>query len=288
MQTKVWPQPPSDIGSLEPGWTRLGDLFADEQAIEGLLQYQGSFSDDLDRKGQAAYHITEYSNLFAIVAAVPFVGFGIVPDFSPANCAISFDIRPLKLDDRVVPARHPRFRFLDPQCIAMDAQREKGTPFSQALCEALRQGVEDHFTLLINQLFVRTKLSKSALWRLVGDSLAGRFLDAGRHFDRLAEAKVAAMAILKQPGSPLNNRQLHYFDISVRDEADPDQVLLSHTFRARGGCCRFYTVEGGHLCSTCVLQKPAERDQMLEAGLRQHFGLVAKPRPTVVNADKAG
>ncbi|WP_442580069.1 (2Fe-2S)-binding protein [Mesorhizobium sp. ASY16-5R] len=78
------------------------------------------------------------------------------------------------------------------------------------------------------------------------------------------------MTILKQPGSPLFNRQLHYFDLTLRDEGQRE--LLSWTFRARGGCCRFYTVEGGKLCSTCVLKNAAERDNELLDAMRRRFG----------------
>ena len=66
---------------------------------------------------------------------------------------------------------------------------------------------------------------------------------------------------------------MHYFDIEVRDESQPDRVLMCITYRAPGGCCRFYTVEGGHLCSTCVLHDPEGRYAKLEAKLRNRLGL---------------
>ena len=90
-----------------------------------------------------------------------------------------------------------------------------------ALCERLRMMAEAHFTPLVEVLHAKTSLSRNALWRLVGDALAV-FLDAGQRFDRLDDAKATAMAILKQPGSPLANRQMHYFDVNVRDETEPD------------------------------------------------------------------
>jgi hypothetical protein len=81
--------------------------------------------------------------------------------------------------------------------------------------------------------------------------------------------------VLTPPGSPLANRQLHSIEVTLRDDACPERVLASYTFRARGGCCRFYRAEGGSLCSTCVLQPPAERERILQAAMRRKLGLPA-------------
>ncbi|TKT78152.1 (2Fe-2S)-binding protein [Aquamicrobium sp. LC103] len=291
LQEKVSSQTMADIGALAPGWTRADLLFGDDAALEDMLDYQAGFADEMDLKTRAAYHITEYSNRFALVAVAPFVGFGLVPDFRPASVALSHDTRPLQLKTRLVDERLTRLRFLSERAATSDALVAQGAAAAEAralLRDLLRQGVEAHFEPLISGLHRKTSLSESAMWRLVGDSLGARFLDAGQYFDRLEEAKSDALAILKHRGSPLNNRQLHYFEVTVRDDADPDRVLARRTFRARGGCCRFYTVEGGHLCSTCVLQKPADRDRIVEAGMRRHLGLAPRPEDAVVNGDAPG
>ena len=81
-------------------------------------------------------------------------------------------------------------------------------------------------------------------------------------------------------GSPLANRQMHYFDIVIRDPADSDRILASRSFRSRGGCCRYYTSREGKLCTTCVLLDPADRDRNLEAKLRFRLGLAPASTPT--------
>jgi hypothetical protein len=286
-QARFWPQPLVDTGPIGTGWSTAADLFADSAAVDDLLAYQKSFTPDLDRKGQAAYAIGEYSHMFAISAAAPFVGFGLVPDLSPHNYALRFDTRPMQHNGRIVQERLPRVRFVN-VTVSADSQAFAGhTDVREivdraTLCERLRRQVEAHFEPLVAALHEKSGLSRSALWRLVGDSLSQRFLDAGERYGRPDSAKAAALAVLKQEGSPLSNRQMHYFDIDIRDDKHPERVLLSRTYRARGGCCRFYTVEGGHLCSSCVLQDAEQRVINIERKLRQRLGLAAPDADTGV------
>ena len=136
--------------------------------------------------------------------------------------------------------------------------------------ESFRFEIESHFQPVIEAIHRRAQLSKAALWRLVADAIAGRFLDSGRRFGNVETAKAAAMTILKVPGSPLANRQLCYFDLTVLNK---NQQEFSYTFRQRGGCCRYYQIEPGHMCPTCVLKTPEERDEELRLAMRQHLGV---------------
>ncbi len=80
----------------------------------------------------------------------------------------------------------------------------------------------------------------------------------------------AAQAILQAPGSPLHNKQTGFVEIVVRDVAKPEQVVACEWFRARGGCCRYYTTEAaeGEYCTTCVLRPAESRDERLHTYLK--------------------
>lgn len=263
----MWPEVATDFGALEPGWITAKALFADKAAIAEYLDYEGSFHAGTDRKTCAAAMMADYSYMLSMATVPLFAGFAIVPDLSPAHVALKFYTTPLEHDGLSFEVRRAHVRFLSPAFF-----RGANGPAEEVLCDLYRRAIETHFDPLVKRLHGATGLSRSALWRLVADSIAGRFLDAGRRFDRLEPAKASAMTILKSPGSPLDNRQLHYFDLTVTDGGRRE---ISRTFRARGGCCRYYTVEGGALCSTCVLNNPGKRDEQLRRGMRRRLGMTA-------------
>ena len=279
-QLKLWPEPRTDVGALEPGWMTAAALVEDDAALDDHLEYQGSFDEGVDQKSRAAFLLSDYCAMFSVTAVPLLVGAGLVPDFSASNYALRFYMRSLEHDGHSAEVRRAHVRFLS-FAFSTDKASEAAHPDAigifdrTGLFACFRRGVEDHFSPLVEALNRKTALPRSAMWRLIGDALAVAFLDAGRHYDCLEEAKAISSAVLKQPGSPLKNRQMHYFDITIRDEACPDRILASHTFRARGGCCRYYLIEGKTLCSTCVLQDPAARDQLLQNALRRRLGLQA-------------
>jgi len=273
-QSEMWPEVRTELGELQPRWITAEALFANAAAIDEYLDYEGSFRTGTDRKTCAAAMMVDYCYIFSIATVPLFVGFGMVPDLSPSLFALQFYTGSMKHDGQTFEVRRAHVRYLP---AAFSFGREGYVHGLGAdmlpdggLCDLYRRAVEMHFEPLVKQLRAATGLSRNALWRLVADGIAGCFLDAGTRFDRLAQAKVSAMTVLKQPGSPLNNRQLHYFDLTI---ADDGQNKISHTFRSRGGCCRYYTVEDGELCSTCVLKPPTARDEELRAAMRRHFGL---------------
>ena len=117
---------------------------------------------------------------------------------------------------------------------------------------------------LIEALFAMTQLGRSAMWRLVADGVAASWLSVGKRVGREAEAMRDANAIIHAPGSPLANKQISFVEIVVRDETQ--QPMACEWFRARGGCCRYYTTEksAGEYCTTCVLRPAESRDQRLQ------------------------
>lgn len=272
-QSAMWPEVQGGLGDLEPGWITAEAFFADDEAIDEYLDYTGSFHKGTDRKTRAAAMMADYCYIVSMATVPLFTGFAIVPDLSPSLFALRFHVAPQEHDGRVFQVRRAHVRFLSSAYSAGDGRvaLPSGAPAlsDRALCDIYRHAVEAHCHPLVEQLHARTGLSKNALWRLAADAVAGRFLDAGRRFGCLERAKASAITILKQPGSPLCNRQLHFFDLTLHDTDGRKQ--LTWTFRARGGCCRYYTVEGGELCETCVLKKPGERDADLLELMRRRF-----------------
>lgn len=281
-----FPTPDVSLWSDDRGWRRASDCLTDAAFVGDLLDHQRSFTPDLDGKGQGAYAIGEYSHMLASATVPLLVGFRIVPDFRPDACAIGYDLHPVEHAGRTLDARKWRIA-IPPSTFHVEAANENeeicraGESAIRVdlatLCDRFREALEAHCAPLVEMIHRRTRLGRNALWRLVGDSFSQVFLDAGRAYDCAERARSAALLVLKAPGSPLTNRQMHFFDIAVHDDHEPSREIMSMTFRARGGCCRYYTVEGGHLCTTCVLQDPAKRDLTIETHLRNRLGL-APPR----------
>ena len=239
----------------------------------------------LSAVAQAAYLVIEQSMTMSLAVVVPLLASGVVPDIAPDRIALRFETRRVLHHGRTIDELKSALRLLSPSyatCDARWAARPEAVrlPDHAALIDHARIRFETCFRPLIRRLHARTGLPSGAMWRLVGDSVSAVFLDAGRRLGCEDEAKRDALAILKRPGSPLANRQMHYFDIVIRDPADSDRILASRSFRSRGGCCRYYTSREGKLCTTCVLLAPAARDRNLEAKLRFRLGLAPASTPT--------
>jgi len=274
-QAALWPELKVELGGIAPGWITAAAFFASDLMIEEFLDYEGSFNEGTDRKACGSLMMTDYAYVFALATVPVFLGFGILPNLSPSHFALQFHTTQDVHDGHAHEVRRAHVRYLSG---AFSTSREnyalhldaRGPMARDQIADAFCNSVQAHFEPLIEQLHARTQLSRNAFWRLVADALAGWFIEAGRRLGCLDAAKALAMAVLKRPGSPLNNRQLHYFDLSVCDRAGKP---FSYTFRGRGGCCRFYTVAGGEYCSTCVLKDQQQRDDDLRQAMRRHLGL---------------
>lgn len=274
--SRLWPRLPVETGPRDAGWLTAAELFSDDEALDSFLEYEGSFTAGLDGKARAAALMAEYSYVFALSTVPPFVGHGIVPDFSTTNYAIHHELlsrRCVQAPGNISPLR---IRFLSSAHLVDEKMAQQ--PLGEAVCvgrtdlrRCFREDVESHFRPLVERLHAKTGLASNALWRLVGDAIGALFLDAGQKFGRKAEAIAEAMEILKAPGSPLKNRQMHFFEVELYEEANPERLLLSRTFRARGGCCRYYTAPEGKLCSTCVMLAPEERVARIRDGMRRRL-----------------
>jgi len=122
------------------------------------------------------------------------------------------------------------------------------------------QAIADLHGPLVTALATATRLGARALWRIVTDSVSQACLEAGQRRGDAAAGMALARDILNDKASPLFNRQWSYFEVEAHR---PDGRSVREWFRARGGCCRYYTTAGGATCSTCVLRDPASREAIL-------------------------
>ena len=70
-------------------------------------------------------------------------------------------------------------------------------------------------------------------------------------------------SLVGQRGSRLFSRQTGYVRVTAPENPAPGEPYLSEWFRMRGGCCRYYTLDGNDYCSTCVLRDAASRMSLL-------------------------
>ncbi|MER0239553.1 (2Fe-2S)-binding protein [Fulvimarina sp. MAC8] len=269
---------PIDVGEQEPGWRSADDLAADTALLDELLTAQAAFTPDLDRKGQAAYLIGALSGLLARGLVIPFLLAGLLPRTGRSLSAFRFSYESATRRGRTADMLKSEWRILS-SSFATDRPEFHDHPKCQTLTdrdglrESMRLSIESEIEPLISVIHARTHLPSAAMWRLVGDSVAGVFLEAGRQLKCESIAREDALAVLKQHGSPLRNSQMHYFEVVIPDPADPDHTLASRAYRSRGGCCRYYTSKEGSKCSTCVLVAPDEQRRNLELALRRQIGI---------------
>jgi len=228
--------------------------------LEAWMVAVGHSHADMDPKTRAAYLIGDIAWAFSLnLGAMHLAGAGL-PDVSADRIGAAPQWYHWEEDGESGTALRFTLRLL---AAADTEHRPLGVDGIRALVVAFHAP-------LIEQLFATTKLGRSALWRLVADAIAAGWLTVGKRIGQELWAMQAADAIIKQPGSPLYNKQTSFIEVVVRDEAQPEQVVACEWFRARGGCCRYYTTEAaaGDYCTTCVLRSTESRDDLLHAYLK--------------------
>lgn len=283
VQKPLWSEFLVECGGMEEGWTTARAFFGDAAAIDAFLDYERSHHSHMDDRTCAALMMIDYCYVF-MLATIPLVAAsGIVPDLAPEHIALRmFDDRH-EHEGEVHDVRRADIRYLSRRFStdrpSLGRHRDATLLSGRGeLCDTYRVAIENHFSVLIAALVKRSGLGRPALWRLVADAVAGRWLEVGRQLGCLDQARQDAMRVVKHTGSPLYNKQLHFFDLTLRD--DNREPIGSWTFRARGGCCRYYTVAEGNLCSTCVLKKPEIRDAELLETMRRHIALLTAGQRT--------
>jgi hypothetical protein len=262
----------ADIGAVEADW-RPATEFSTPPAsrLEEALARQAKDHPHMEARTRGSYWIGEYSWYVPLAAVTAYLAAKRVPDMAADNLALRFRTftwyegaesgEAQRLDVRFLSGR---FACLpdDPAASHPDA---RVLPNADALRAHLRTTLEAHLTPLIEEVHARTKLSRHAGWLLVADSCAALFLHSGQALGAEAYARAEGMAFVQAPGSPMNNDKTAYISLQYLDHCD--------TFRARGGCCRYYTVSetGQDYCTTCVLRQPEDRDQRLLAYMAKKY-----------------
>jgi len=265
-----------DIGVAEVGWFAAAQ-FCDPQSnlLDDALMRQAKDYPHMDARTRGAYFIGEYSWYVPEATIGAYLLAKRVPDLSAENIALRSRTYIWHEGEHSGEAERLDVRFLSGRfaCLPDDPAADHPDAFilpdSHTLREWLREKLEAHLAPLIERVYARTKLSRHAQWMLVADACAAQFLHIGRKLGDEAHAKAEGMAFIKATDSPMNNNKTAYISLQYLDHCD--------TFRARGGCCRYYTVSetGKDYCTTCVLRKPEERDARLLAYMQKKYAEAA-------------
>ncbi|MDH4412664.1 MAG: ferric iron reductase [Rhizobium sp.] len=219
-QLPFWNEFRVEHGTIEAGWTTAGAFFDDTAAIDAFLEYERSHHRQMDHKTCAALMIIDYCYVLMLATIPLLAGSGVVPDLDPEHIALRMFTDRHEHEGESHEVRRADVRYLSSRFLTDQPAygcHPDATLVSDRseLCDRYRMAVEAHLSPLIEVLFERSGLARTALWRLVADAIAGRWLEVGRQLGCLERAREDAMRVVKQAGSPLNNRQLHFFDLTL-------------------------------------------------------------------------
>ncbi len=232
-ESRVW---------VSHGFATLADLATRADLRERLMALERQATPGLDRRGQGAYLVNNLAfRLGAVLAAADLSGFdasGLMPG------AVGVRARIAEEDG-------------DGEIVAYVSYEVAAPPLPDGCPdgEVLGRTVEHLFGPMVEAVAAEARLGRGALWRLVADGVAGSYLNLGRELGQIGTAMNRARSLLSGRAGPLRNRQLGFLRIEVPATESPSGAPLCDWFRLRGGCCRFYTTEGGEYCGTCVLRQ---------------------------------
>lgn len=262
-------------GELGAGWFRADALLREEapELGEGLARQAARYP-GMERRTAGSFFVNAYAWYVFAGAVGAYLAERRVPELAPANLALRFHSHPWEEDGETGVSEQITVRFLSGRCAVLPDDPMAGLPEvtvlpdAPALREWLRAGLEAHTAPLIDRVHATTRFGRRPQWTLVADAVAGVFLNTGKLLGDPARAQAEGLALVRAPGSPLCNPLTGYFTLECVGHAD--------TFRARGGCCRYYTVDDGEKCTLCVLRPAEERDQLLRDYMARKHAAGAK------------
>jgi len=252
-------QPTASIGALEADWFRATEMSENAARLDEALALQAVDYPQMEARTRGSYFIGEYAWYVPCAAITALLAERRAPDLSVDNVALRVSTVQWQEGEYSGESKRLDVRFLSGRFAALpddpDANHPDAVivPDETALREWLRNAIEAHFAPLVEQVYAKTRLGRQAQWNLVADACAALFLSAGEMVSDQPRGEAQGLAFVKTPGSHLQNPKTGYFTLEYEGHCE--------TYRARGGCCRYYTVsENAEKCSTCVLLKPEERD----------------------------
>lgn len=261
-QNRHFPLFPSSYGKRLPGWPSLQELCDTERDIlAALLSWQAERVPGMDLRAQAAFLVANLSYRLSLMLGSLYLKEAILPRIAP-------DLLCLKLSQALAmqpdPSAVSRLRL---HLCTEDSPASPETAKEQMpamLCVQL----EHSFSPLVERLADDTRLAPAAQWRLIADSLAMGFLQVGQALGREETAKREALAVVKREGSRLFNKQINFISLPLSDTSN-NESSRQRSFVSRGGCCRYYTADGGKLCPTCVLEPLSKQHENLRTLLSE-------------------
>lgn len=271
----------TDTGPAAPGFLPAADLLDNTNpALEDALDRYIAQYPTIEPRTKASFFIGDYAWYVSAAAVAAYLTERRAPDLSAGNIAIRFRTYTWHEDGESGEAERLDVRYLSGcfGCLPSDPAASHPDavvlPNEAALLAWMRGRLEAHLTPLIAHVVEITRLSDNAQWQLVADACEAQFLNTGKANANAERAQADGLAFVKDDKSPLSNPQTGYFTLTANGHTD--------TFRARGGCCRYYTISetGDDYCSTCVLRKPEERDARLLAYMLKKYGVSRSPNDT--------
>lgn len=231
------------LGTAPAGAVTLTELAAGGAALDLAMANMVQHVAGPDAKLACAYLLGDISWMLGCLASGLWLGGYPIASLSPEAVALSFRFVEWEYDGEV-----GRYCTID---LTLDAE---GATCGAAEALALGRAIATLHQPLIDALAKATGLAAAAQWRIVGDGLSGGLLHQGKAMGQAAFGMQTAKTILTSRETRLYSRQTDFVQITFPADAAPETALACDWFRLRGGCCRYYTTEGGEYCTTCVLR----------------------------------
>lgn len=234
----------------EPGIS-LADFVRSPDRIAEELDHQGSAAPDqtVDMKTRAAFLLGRLS--------APLLAALVQLDGAAADCTDLQADRCFLQPDWMTGVEDKAHLYFRRYYCAINPPRALSEPMPAAV---LGEHLEVLLYPLVEAISQQSGLGQKALWRLVTDGMAAYYLISQPEGEAQQRAMARAEAVLNRPGSPLCNRQWHFWRFQLPAKESPTGEPVSRCVRIRGGCCRYYTLEGHDYCGTCVLLKKQDRE----------------------------